>query len=46
VISKSKGLEEFLELVKNSGGGIEEKTKRNQVFYKGQLKSSEVTTSF
>jgi len=43
---KSKGLEEFLELVKNCGGGIEEKPNGIRFFYKDQLKPSDVTTSF
>jgi UDP-N-acetylglucosamine 1-carboxyvinyltransferase len=43
---KSKGLEEFLGLVKYCGGGIEEKQNGIRVFYKGELKSSNVTTSF
>jgi len=43
---KSKGLEEFLELVKYCGGGIEEKQNGIRVFYKGELRPSNVTTSF
>jgi len=43
---KSKGLEEFLELVKRCGGGIEEKENGIRFFYKGELKPSDVVTSF
>jgi UDP-N-acetylglucosamine 1-carboxyvinyltransferase len=43
---KSKGLEEFLELVRYCGGGIEEKQNGIRFFYKGELKPSDVTTSF
>ena len=43
---KTKGLEEFLELVESCGGGIEEKENGIRFFYKGELKSSNVTTSF
>ncbi|HUD04914.1 MAG TPA: UDP-N-acetylglucosamine 1-carboxyvinyltransferase [Patescibacteria group bacterium] len=43
---KAKGLEEFLEVVRNCGGGIEEKQNGIRFFYKGELKSSNVTTSF
>ncbi|HUD09973.1 MAG TPA: UDP-N-acetylglucosamine 1-carboxyvinyltransferase [Patescibacteria group bacterium] len=43
---KSKGLEEFLELVKYCGGGIEEKQNGIRFFYKEELKPSNVVTSF
>ncbi|MGA2967657.1 MAG: UDP-N-acetylglucosamine 1-carboxyvinyltransferase [Candidatus Levyibacteriota bacterium] len=43
---ESKGLEEFLEVVKHCGGGIEEKENGIRFFYKGELKPSNVTTSF
>jgi UDP-N-acetylglucosamine 1-carboxyvinyltransferase len=43
---KSKGLEEFLALVRNCGGGIEEKQNGIGFFYKAKLKPSDITTSF
>ena len=43
---KRRGLEEFLEMVKLSGGGIEEKEDGIRFFYNGELKPSHVTTSF
>jgi UDP-N-acetylglucosamine 1-carboxyvinyltransferase len=43
---KSKGLEEFLELVKHCGGGIEKKENGIRFFYKGELKPTDVVTSF
>jgi UDP-N-acetylglucosamine 1-carboxyvinyltransferase len=43
---KSKGIEEFLELVRFCGGGIEEKENGIRFFYKGELKPSNVVTSF
>jgi len=42
----NKGLEEFLELVRFCGGGIEEKQNGIRFFYKGELKPSDVATSF
>ncbi|MGA2911324.1 MAG: UDP-N-acetylglucosamine 1-carboxyvinyltransferase [Candidatus Levyibacteriota bacterium] len=43
---KTKGLEEFLELVKFCGGGVEEKENGIRFFYKGELRPSDVATSF
>ena len=43
---KSKGLEEFLELVQSCGGGVEKKENGIRFFYKGKLKSSNIATSF
>jgi UDP-N-acetylglucosamine 1-carboxyvinyltransferase len=43
---KRKGLEEFLELLESCGGGIEEKQSGIRFFYKGELKPSDVRTSF
>jgi UDP-N-acetylglucosamine 1-carboxyvinyltransferase len=43
---KNKGLEEFLELVKYCNGGIEERQNGIRFFYKGELKPSDITTSF
>jgi UDP-N-acetylglucosamine 1-carboxyvinyltransferase len=41
-----KGLEEFLELVELCGGGIEKKHNGIRFFYKGELRPTNVTTSF
>ena len=43
---KTKGLEEFLEMLDYCGGGIEEKEGGIRFFYKGELKSCDVSTSF
>lgn len=43
---KKKGLEEFLVLLKKSGGGYEEKENGIRFFYKGELKPTNVTTTF
>jgi UDP-N-acetylglucosamine 1-carboxyvinyltransferase len=43
---RTKGLEEFLDLVEFCGGGIEEKQNGIRFFYKGELRPSNVTTSF
>lgn len=41
-----KGIEEFLELFERIGGGYEEKNKGIRFFYKGKLKSHDVTTGY
>jgi UDP-N-acetylglucosamine 1-carboxyvinyltransferase len=41
-----KGLEEFLELVELCGGGIEKKHNGIRFFYKGELRPTNVITSF
>lgn len=43
---KRKGLEEFLEQVEFCGGGIEEKENGIRFFYKGELKPSNIITTF
>ena len=43
---KRKGLEEFLEMLGKSGGGYEEKDNGIRFYYKGELKPTEVTTTF
>jgi UDP-N-acetylglucosamine 1-carboxyvinyltransferase len=43
---KQKGLEEFLEMLDYCGGGIEEKENGIRFFYKGELKPSNISTSF
>jgi UDP-N-acetylglucosamine 1-carboxyvinyltransferase len=42
----SRGLDEFLEKLKEAGGGYEEKKNGIRFFYKGPLKSTDVTTTF
>ncbi len=41
-----RGLEEFLEQVEACGGGIEKKPNGIRFFYKGELRPSNITTSF
>ncbi len=43
---KKRGLEEFLELLKKSGAGYEVKKDGVRFFYKGELKSTDVITTF
>ena len=43
---KKRGLEEFLQVLKKAGGGYEEKNNGIRFFYKGELKSTSVTTTF
>lgn len=43
---KRRGLEEFLDMVEFCGGGIEEKEDGIRFFYKGELKPSNIITSF
>lgn len=43
---KSKGLEEFLEMLKKAGGGFEKKEDGIRFFYKGKLNPTEVMTTF
>ncbi len=43
---KKKGLEEFLELIDLAGGGVEERRDGIRFFYKGDLKPTNVVTSF
>lgn len=41
-----RGLEEFLEMLKKSGGGYEERKDGIRFYYKGMLKAVDVTTTF
>jgi UDP-N-acetylglucosamine 1-carboxyvinyltransferase len=41
-----KGLEEFLDLLKLCGAGVEEKSGGIRFFYKGELKATNITTTF
>ncbi|HYM65581.1 MAG TPA: UDP-N-acetylglucosamine 1-carboxyvinyltransferase, partial [Candidatus Sulfotelmatobacter sp.] len=43
---KKRGIEEFLQELKKAGGGYEEKNNGIRFFYKKELKSTNVTTSF
>ncbi len=43
---KRRGLEDFLETMESCGAGIEEKENGIRFFYKGELKPSNITTSF
>lgn len=43
---KKNGIEDFLELLKECGGGFEEKENGIRFFYKGALKATNVTTTY
>ncbi|MEK7160058.1 MAG: UDP-N-acetylglucosamine 1-carboxyvinyltransferase [Patescibacteria group bacterium] len=43
---KKNGIEDFLELLKECGGGFEEKENGIRFFYKGPLKATNVTTTY
>nr|MBI5456031.1 UDP-N-acetylglucosamine 1-carboxyvinyltransferase [Candidatus Levybacteria bacterium] len=43
---KKRGIEEFLELLKECGGGFEEKSNGIRFFYKGPLSATSVVTGF